>query len=78
MYTHTHAVKHAHTGAVDGFSPYYQDIILDKLRQHVSPGGRLYVVGMQPISDTAVQPAAVVSEVRRARDSCILLAGQRY
>ncbi len=31
-------------GAVDGFSPYFQDIILDKLRHHLNPGGRVYIV----------------------------------
>ena len=95
-------------GAVDGFSPYTQDIIIDKyvihsnylfilifkyfsnnyisllivfinrLRMHLNPGGRLYIVGMNPIPDHSNNYAAeVVTEVRRARDACILLAGHR-
>jgi len=64
-------------GAVDGFSPYYQDVIIDKLKSHLNPGGRLYVIGMNPIPDSAPAPADVITEVRRARDSCILLAGHR-
>jgi hypothetical protein len=64
-------------GAVDGFSPYYQDTIIDKLKQHLNPGGRIYVIGMNPIPDHAPPPANVITEVRRVRDSCILLAGHR-
>jgi len=64
-------------GAVDGFSPYTQDQIIDKLRRHLSPNGRLYLIGMNPIPDNAVGPADIVCEVRRARDACILLANHR-
>lgn len=64
-------------GAVDGFSPYTQDIIVEKLSRYLNPGGKIYIIGMNPIPDTNVVPAAIVSEVRRARDSCILLAGQK-
>jgi hypothetical protein len=62
-------------GAVDGFSPYEQDTILDKLKQHLSPLGRLYIVGMNPIPDQAPSPADLICEIRRARDASILLAG---
>ena len=48
-----------------------------RLKEHLSPGGRLYVVGMNPIPDSAQGAANIVTEVRRARDSCILLAGHR-
>mmetsp|Transcript_5270 Transcript_5270/g.5411 ORF Transcript_5270/g.5411 Transcript_5270/m.5411 type:complete len:272 (-) Transcript_5270:28-843(-) len=64
-------------GAVDGFSPYNQDQILSRLKDHLKPGGRLYLVGMNPIPDYAPPPADIVTEIRRARDSCILLAGHR-
>lgn len=64
-------------GAVDGFSPYEQDTIIKRLRNHINPGGRLYVIGMNPIPDHALQPAEVITEVRRARDACIQLAGHR-
>lgn len=64
-------------GAVDGFSPFAQDLIIKRLKRHLSPQGRLYLVGMQPIPDHAAGPAEVITEVRRARDACILLAGHR-
>jgi hypothetical protein len=64
-------------GAVDGFSPYTQDIIVRKLREHLIPGGRLYIIGMYPIPDHAVGEAEIITEVRRVRDACILLAGHR-
>jgi len=64
-------------GAVDGFSPYTQDQIVEKLSRHLNPGGKLYIIGMNPIPDTNAFPASIVSEVRRARDACILLAGQK-
>jgi hypothetical protein len=64
-------------GAVDGFSPYEQDTILKKLRNHINPGGRLYLIGMNPIPDHVSGPADIVTEVRRARDASIQLAGHR-
>lgn len=67
-------------GAVDGFSPYEQDVILDKLRDHLLPQGKLYIIGMNPIPDHATPPsssAELITEIKRARDSCILLAGHR-
>lgn len=64
-------------GAVDGFSPYEQDTIMDKLKEHLTPEGRLYFVGMQPIPDEFFPPTNIISEIRRARDACILLAGHR-
>ena len=64
-------------GAVDGFSPFAQDLVIKRLKRHLSPQGRLYLVGMQPIPDHAPGPAEVITEVRRARDACILLAGHR-
>ncbi|CAM9286548.1 unnamed protein product [Chrysoparadoxa australica] len=64
-------------GAVDGFAPYYQDLMFDRLKEHLAPGGRLYVVGMEPVPFSAQGPASIVCEVTRLRDSCILLAGHR-
>jgi len=64
-------------GAVDGFSPYEQDNIIRKLKQHLLPNGRLYFIGMNPIPDEPTSPACIISEIRRARDACILLAGHR-
>lgn len=69
-------------GAVDGFSPYEQDVILEKLRNHLLPNGKLYIIGMNPIPDystapLSLSPALLITEIKSARDSCILLAGHR-
>lgn len=80
-------------GAMDGFSPYQQDLILPKLFKLLKPGGRLYIVGLEPIPDAPpIQSpsssddnimfdhqvdAAIVCKVRQVRDACILLAGHR-
>lgn len=60
-------------GAIDGFAPYFQSRIMRRLHRHVNPGGRLYVVGMEPLEDVD----NVVTRVARLRDACILLAGHR-
>jgi len=64
-------------GAMDGFSPYKQDLIFERLKRHIAPGGRLYIVGLEPIPESAEGPANVICEVVRLRDSCIKLAGHR-
>ncbi len=50
-------------GAVDGFSPYCQELVLGKLKDFLVPGGSLYIVGMEPIPDHALSPADVITEV---------------
>lgn len=65
-------------GAMDGFSPYKQDLMLPKLAALLNPGGRLYIVGLQPIPDRVDDPAGnIICRVRQVRDACILLAGHR-
>jgi len=64
-------------GAVDGFSPYEQDTIIKRLQDHLTPSGRMYFIGMNPIPDEKNPPGNIISEIRRARDACILLAGHR-
>jgi hypothetical protein len=66
-------------GAMDGFSPYKQDQMISQLVGLLKPGGRLYVVGLQPIPDKTPgnDAANVICRVRQARDACILLAGHR-
>ena len=56
--------------------------MLDLLAQRLQPGGRLYIVGLEPIPDsyggtTPNSPQAIICDVRRIRDACILLAGDR-
>lgn len=64
-------------GAMDGFSPYYQDLILPRLSKHLNPGGRIYVVGLNPIPDKAKGDGDLFCRVTKVRDACILLAGHR-
>ena len=64
-------------GAMDGFSPYYQDRIFSRLVSHLKPGGRIYIVGLNPIPDKVSGPANIFCKVTKMRDSCILLAGNR-
>ena len=60
-------------GAVDGFrssylvyvwsngnSPYTQDLVIHRLKDHLAPHGSLYIIGMQPIPDTSTFPASIV------------------
>ncbi len=66
-------------GAIDGFAPYFQTRLFDRLRRHVAPGhGRLYVVGLEPYPDRSDTPGGrLILEIARLRDACILLAGHR-
>jgi hypothetical protein len=64
-------------GAIDGFAPYFQDRLFERLRPHV--GGVLYVIGMNPASlaGPVTEVGRLVQEIERVRDACILLAGDR-
>ena len=63
-------------GAMDGFAPYFQDRLFTRLCPHV--GGRLYVVGLDPIPDQAdTAGGRAIIEINRLRDAMILLAGHR-
>ena len=64
-------------GAMDGFSPYQQDLMIPKLLKLLKPNGRLYIVGLQPIPDKVDEDGDIICQVRRIRDACILLAGHR-
>lgn len=64
---------------MDAFSPYLQDCIFDRLAHHLNPGGRIYLVGTEPIPDKDTNDAQkdLVCRVKRVRDVCILLTGDR-
>jgi len=64
-------------GAVDGFSPYWQDQMFHRLRPLV--GGRLYITGLEPYVPYPPETEAgrVIWEIGRLRDACLLLAGER-
>ena len=64
-------------GAMDGFSPYYQDLIFPRLQNHLNENGRIYVVGLQPIPDSVEGSRNVFCKVTKIRDACIHLAGHR-
>ncbi len=62
-------------GALDGFAPYFQDSFFARLRPHCR--GRVYVVGLEPYAPASDEGGAIVWEIARLRDACILLAGDR-
>lgn len=64
-------------GAVEGFSPYWQDRLFHRLRPHVR--GRLYMIGLEPYVpfNAETESGRVIVEIGRLRDSCLLLAGER-
>lgn len=63
-------------GAVDGHAPYFQDRLFARIGRHV--GGVLYAIGQEPLPDRApTEGGALVLEVARLRDACILLVGDR-
>ena len=64
-------------GAMDKFSPYHQDVVFRRLARHLRPGGRLLVLGMEPVPDAGRGAARVAADVARARDAAALLAGER-
>lgn len=43
-----------------------------RLRKRLTPNGKLYIVGMEPIPDSAVPPADIICEVYTLRVLCIL------
>mmetsp|Transcript_14146 Transcript_14146/g.32535 ORF Transcript_14146/g.32535 Transcript_14146/m.32535 type:complete len:437 (+) Transcript_14146:134-1444(+) len=64
-------------GAVDGFAPYFQDKMFGRLSQHLKPGGRLYISGLNPIPEELDGPGDVFCRITKVRDACIKLAGDR-
>lgn len=62
-------------GAIEGFSPYWQDRLFERLRPMVD--GRLYVIGLEPYVHRwpADVDGQLVSMIGRVRDACLLLAG---
>lgn len=64
-------------GAVEGFSPYWQDSMLE--RMHPLVAGRLYITGVEPYVPipTRSEAGKVVRAIGSFRDACLLLAGER-
>ena len=65
-------------GAVDGFSPYFQNDLLHRLKRHLSPEGNLYFIGLEPFPDYSENKGdQLLIQLAKLRDACILLAGHR-
>jgi len=65
-------------GAIEGFSPYFQAYLFDRLRPLAR--NRLYITGLEPYvpSDRPDKDGArILWEIGRFRDACLLLAGDR-
>lgn len=64
-------------GAIEGFAPYWQEMVFDRLRPHV--GGRIYVTGVEPYVPfpAPTEAGKMVREIGCLRDACLLLAGER-
>lgn len=64
-------------GAIEGFAPYWQDRLFERLRPLV--GQRLYVVGLEPyVHGVPSEPERfIVNRIGRVRDACLLLAGDQ-
>jgi len=64
-------------GAIDGFAPYWQEQVFERLRPHV--GGRIYVTGVEPYVPfpAPTEAGQMVREIGCLRDACLLLAGER-
>ncbi|MEZ0343073.1 class I SAM-dependent methyltransferase [Mycobacterium sp. pV006] len=66
-------------GAIEGFAPYWQDRVFERLRPLVREDGRLYVIGLEPYVQFTPETASgrTIWEIGRVRDACLLLAGER-
>lgn len=66
-------------GAVEGFAPYWQDRVFERLRPLVNKDGRLYIIGLEPYVPFPPdsEGGKVIWEIGRVRDACLLLAGER-
>ncbi|MGV0655078.1 class I SAM-dependent methyltransferase [Mycolicibacterium thermoresistibile] len=66
-------------GAIEGFAPYWQDRVFERLRPLINADGRLYIIGLEPYVqfEPETESGHIVWEIGRVRDACLLLAGQR-
>ncbi|MCC5856351.1 MAG: hypothetical protein JJU10_11835 [Idiomarina sp.] len=64
-------------GAIDGFAPYWQDLVFERLKPLVRD--RIYVIGLEPYVPIVVQDEVglFIGDLGRLRDSCLLLARER-
>ena len=66
-------------GAIEGFAPYWQDRVFERLRPLVAENGRLYIVGLEPYVQfpPETKSGKIIWEIGRVRDACLLLDGER-
>lgn len=66
-------------GAIEGFAPYWQDRVFERLRPLVAENGRLYIIGLEPYVQfpPETESGKIIWEIGRVRDACLLLAGER-
>ncbi len=64
-------------GAVDHFSPFYQDQLFTRLSSHLRKGGVMHLTGLNPIPEMIGGPGNIFCRITKLRDACILLAGSR-
>jgi len=64
-------------GSLDGYAPYFQDRLFDRIKPHV--GKVLYVVGAEPLPDMVEgnPHGQLIVDIAKLRDACILLTGDR-
>jgi len=64
-------------GAIEGFSPYWQERMLERLSPLVA--GRLYITGVEPYVPfpAPTEAGKLVRAIGSLRDACLLLAGER-
>lgn len=65
-------------GAIEGFAPYFQTALFARLRPLTVK--RLYITGMEPyvIERPGDEAGALIWEIGRYRDACLILSGQRH
>jgi hypothetical protein len=67
-------------GSMDAFAPYTQELVFQRLARHVKVGGKMIVIGWEPIPDKADSPGdLLLLDVIRTQNTCILLGnGHTY
>jgi len=64
-------------GAIEGFAPYWQGRVFERVRPLVA--GRLYIVGVEPYVPFPANDdvGRTIRQIGCLRDACLLLAGER-
>ena len=64
-------------GSIEGFAPYFQDRLFERLRPLTA--GRLYLTGVEPyvVDRPRDEGAALIWRIGRYRDACLMLLGKK-